>query len=199
MTPEVHIGVMLPETLVVERCGSDWCSDVAALTTAIARGDEAAFNVFYREYSPRIYRFMVVVSRGDEAVCRDLHQTVMIKAARKLKVFREEAQLWAWLTTVARNEWKDLCRKRARESQRFAADIADATIEVSAPTPESLPVLNEALCSLSVADRELVESFYLDELSQAELARRSGRTVKAVQCALARIRARMKNFIAARR
>ena len=131
MTPQVRIEMMLREILVVERSGPDSCADVTALTKAIVRGDEGAFNVFYREYSPRIYRFLVVVSRGDEAVCRELHQAVMIKAARKIKVFTDAAQLWAWLTAVARNEWRDVCRKRAREAQRFGADAAEAVVEVS--------------------------------------------------------------------
>lgn len=195
----------LPEAIALKGTGSDSLReatalrDVKALTVAIARGDEQAFNLFYAEYSPRIYRFLLAVTRGDEAVGRELHQAVMIKAARKLKVFESEAGLWAWLTTVGRNEWKDLCRKRAREAQRTGDNEIETPSRTAATEEERCEELNEALLGLSEADRELVESFYLDEVSQAELAKRSGRTAKAVQCALARIRRRLKDVIEAKR
>ena len=196
--PNYSMGVTLPEAIVLKSAGSDSWRDVRSLTVAIARGDEEAFNLFYSEYSPRVYRFLLAVTRGDEVVGGELHQAVMIKAARKLKIFESEAGLWGWLTTVARNEWKDLCRKRAREGARISGD--EEVAERAAPgNEERCQVLREALLELSASDRELMERFYLDEVSQAELAQRSGRTVKAVQCALARIRARLKHLIEARR
>jgi RNA polymerase sigma-70 factor (ECF subfamily) len=205
MTRDFPMRMTLPEAIALKSTGSDALRevtalrDVKALTVAITRGDEEAFNVFYAEYSPRIYRFLLAVTRGDAAVGRELHQAVMIKAARKLKVFESEGSLWAWLTTVGRNEWKDLCRKRAREAQRAGGDEIDLPARAAATDEERCQELNEALLELSGADRELVESFYLDEVSQAELAQRSGRTAKAVQCALARIRLRLKHFIEVRR
>ena len=193
------MGMTLPEAIVLKSAGSDSWGDVKSLTEAIARGDEEAFNLFYYEYSPRVYRFLLAVTRGDEVVCRELHQAVMIKAARKLKVFESEAGLWGWLTTVARNEWKDLCRRRAREARRISGDEVDVAESAAPASVERCEALSDALLELSAIDRNLVESFYLDEVSQAELAQRSGRTVKAVQCALARIRARLKHFMEARR
>ena len=196
---DYSVEVMLPEVIVLKSGGAESWGDVKALTAAIARGEEEAFNWFYGEYSPRVYRFLLAVTRGDEVVCGELHQAVMIKAARKLKVFESETGLWGWLTTVARNEWRDLCRRRAREAARMSGDEVDTAERAAGTSRERCEGLSEALQELSDGDRELVESFYLDEISQAELAQRSGRSVKAVQCALARIRARLKDFIEARR
>ena len=54
--------------------------------------------------------------------------------------------------------------------------------------------LLEALEALEEPERRLVESFYFEDHSQLELARRSGRSVKAIQCALARARQRLRQF-----
>lgn len=194
---------MLPKGLVVESAEPGSFADARALTLAISRGDEAAFNVFYHEYSPRVYRLLLAVARGDAWICGELHQRVMIKAARRLKVFATHGEVWAWLAAVARNEWKDHCRSRAREAQRFGGggdEASQGAAEgIGAAGREKVEILEGALRELTAADRELVESFYLDESSQAELGRRSGRTAKAIECAIRRIRAKLKKVIEAKR
>ena len=40
--------------------------DLQAWTRAIRRGDEAAFTQFYELYSLRLYRYLLVLSRGNE-------------------------------------------------------------------------------------------------------------------------------------
>jgi len=57
--------------------------------------------------------------------------------------------------------------------------------------------LEDALPKLTEEERVLVESFYLEERPQAELARRSGRTVKAIQSALARVRTKLRKLMEA--
>ena len=44
--------------------------DIRALTLAIRRGDAAAFARFYDLYSFRLYRFLLVLARGDENTAR---------------------------------------------------------------------------------------------------------------------------------
>jgi RNA polymerase sigma factor (sigma-70 family) len=196
---DVRIQMMLPEALAVEQPDGSSFADAKALTEAIVHGDEAAFNAFYQEYSARIYRMLLVVTRGNEFTSRELHQAVMIKAARKIKVFETHAQVWAWLAVVTRNEWKDLCRRRAREPMPALRDGLQAEESAGTSIGQTSEILKEALGELSEAERDLVESFYLDEVSHADFARRSGRTVKAVQCALARVRRRLRDLIEARR
>lgn len=176
-------------------------ADVRALTAAITRADEGAFNLFYTEYSPRIYRLLLVVTRGEQGLARELHQSVMIKVARKVKVFATDGELWAWLGTVARNEWRDACRRRSRDAKRSSnGELAPGAgmQEPRALLVESsgqVELLAEAMAQLSDAERELMECFYLEDCSQAELARRSGRTLKAIQCALARARAELRDLV----
>jgi RNA polymerase sigma-70 factor, ECF subfamily len=203
MTGNTPVGMLLTKGLVVERGEPSSYGDAKELTLAISRGDEAGFNVFYNEYSLRVYKLLLVVTRGNEEICGELHQRVMIKAARKIKVLETHGKIWAWLATVARNEWKDHCRARAREAQRFGREIVDSASERAEEADvtrlQRCEFLQEALSELSVAERELVESFYVDEISQAELGRKSGRTAKAIECAIARVRARLKRIMEGKR
>src|SRR5438132_64106 len=63
-------------------------------TRAIRRGDEAAFTRFYDLYSLRIYKHLLVIAKGNEAEAREVLQTVVLKLARKFKVFDEEKRMW---------------------------------------------------------------------------------------------------------
>ena len=164
--------------------------NIGSLTAQIVRGDEDAFNQFYVEFSPRVFRFLIVVTAGDEELSRELHQSVMITAAQKLKIFQNEESLWAWLAQVARNKWKDAIRKRTRE-QRLLSNYSIDTLN----DPLRTERVQETLNTLADPERDLIETFYFDDLPQKEIARHSGRTIKAVECALARIRQKLKRLL----
>jgi RNA polymerase sigma factor (sigma-70 family) len=166
-------------------------ASVPQLTAQIVRGDEDAFNRFYAEFSPRVFRFLIVVTAGDEELSRELHQCVMITAARKLKTFENEEALWAWLAQVARNKWKDTCRKRTREARLLSSYSVDDPVDHK-PRHERV---QEALRGLTRAERDLVETFYFDDCPQKEIALDSGRTIKAIQCGLARVRQKLKRLL----
>jgi DNA-directed RNA polymerase specialized sigma24 family protein len=88
--------------------------DIQALTRAVRRGDADAFACFYDRYSFRIYKFLLVLARGDELEAREACQAVFIKLARRCDVFADEQRLWAWLCVLARNTFVDHCRARQR-------------------------------------------------------------------------------------
>jgi len=166
-------------------------ASVRWLTAQIVRGNEDAFNRFYAEFSPRVFRFLIVVTAGDQELSRELHQRVMITAAQKLKVFESEEALWAWLAQVARNKWKDTCRKRTREARLLSSYSADGPVN-DATRKERV---EEALRGLTGTERDLIETFYFDDRPQKEIARGSGRTIKAIECGLARVRQKLKRLL----
>ena len=53
--------------------------DVAALTRALARGDEAAFREFYGAYFDRLLRYLLVVTGGDETAAREALQLTLVR------------------------------------------------------------------------------------------------------------------------
>lgn len=168
-------------------------SDLEELTKAVCRGDEEAFTRFYDLYSLRLYKYLLVLAKGDEGEAREVLQTVVVKLAKGFKIFNEERRMWGWLCRLARNSYVDLCRTRRRE-RRFVpleghemelVEIRDGEDRLSAS-------LRHALEQLTVEERELMRAAYVDERPLQELANASGRTYKAVESRLARLRRKLK-------
>ncbi len=168
--------------------------DIKAITAGIRDGNETEFQKFYKVYSPRLFRLLLVITRGDEHLTTDLHQEVMIRAARKMKVFEDERKLWNWLCQVARNAWLDHLRRlkvrKPPEGSGSSPVALSGTIE-----SELFEYLESDLARLPEEERALVEAFYYREESQKAIAEKSGRSVKAIESELARVRQKLKKFI----
>lgn len=83
-----------------------------ALARRVAGGDEAAFEAFFREYFPRLYRFTLVRVQGDASLAEDVVQRTMCLVVRKLSGYRGEALLFTWLCQICRNEMSAVFRER---------------------------------------------------------------------------------------
>lgn len=165
--------------------------EVRALTLSVRRGDAEAFSRFYDLYSFRVYKFLLVLSRGEESRAREVCQAVFIKLAKRFEEFDDECKLWRWLCTIAKNTFIDDCRVRQR-GQRFVP-LEEWSAELDGDSPSQLSeLLPEALTSLTPDERELLQAAYVDERPLQELADASHQTSKAVQSRLARLRRKLK-------
>ena len=176
-----------------EPVGKAAACDLRELTKGICRGDEAAFARFYDRYSMRLYQHLLVLTKGNEEEAREVLQTVVVKLARKFKIFEEERRMWSWLCRMARNSYIDLCRVRRRE-RRFISLEEDIT-ELAEPRDNEHRLsasLNHALDQLRPEERELMRAAYVDECPLQELAGASGQTYKAVESRLGRLRRKLK-------
>lgn len=108
-----------------------------ALARRVAGGSEAAFEEFFREYFPRLYRFALGRVHGDEAVAEEVVQQTMCRVVRKMAGYRGEALLFTWLCQICRNEITSVFRARRLEPDQ----------EVPL---EDNPAVQAALASLSV-------------------------------------------------
>ena len=174
---------------------SDADDETRKLTRAIAGGDEDAFAKFYDQYSGRIFGLLLLFTSGREEVARDLQQVVMIKVARKFRVFSSEAELWAWLSQVARNAFRDYARAQARRLKTAVTHETDASPGTDAQSEPLFQFLDEALQKLDDDERLLIEAFYFQNRRQTDIAEANGQTLKAVESKLARVRARLRTFI----
>ena len=166
------------------------------LAAAVARGDEAAFREFYERYHRRLFRFALVLARGDETLAHDAVQAAFLTAAKKLRGAESEAHLWNWLARVIRQQLAKSWRQRQRDSNVVGvAELPDCPEGVE---PDSLleESLDAALLAMEADERELVEWFYFDQLSQKEIADRLGATPKSVSSRLERARAKLRSFMA---
>lgn len=186
----------VPDTNTIPSYGS-----VASWTLDMQRGKEEAFHVLYDQYYLRLYRYLLVVSFGNESLTQDAIQETMIRVAQKVKSMTSEEEFWRWLVVIARNTLRDKARKQTRYRgmlQRFAEGLLfrkqeqDPGLDVD-PEIRYSELLREALATLSFEDRNILTQKYFDGLSIKEIAAHENTTPKAVESKLTRLRVRIKN------
>ena len=163
-------------------------------------GDEGAFDEFFADYFPRLFRFAVLRLRDQDAA-EDLVQNSLISAVRSLHSWRGEATLFTWICTICRRE---IAAWHKRTSRRVIVSIADDdpslraaldSIGAAADAPDAGlaradtgRIVQLALDHLPPRYSRALEWKYLEELSVEEIAGRLQCTPKAAESLLTRAR-----------
>jgi len=166
-------------------------------------GDERAFRAFFELYFPRVYRFALPRLRGNEDTAKDVVQSTLIKAMRKLDAWRGDASLFTWLCQICRREIADHVRSQQRRSSKVVliddSDEVRAALEnIEAPASDD-PLRRADSAELkrlvhAVLDRlpnrygEALEMKYVEGHSVEEIGQRLGIGHAAAQSLLARAR-----------
>lgn len=139
-----------------------------------------------------------VVYLDDPTAAQDAVQEVFVRALRGAANFRGDADPRTWLCRIADHLCVDLLRRKQRNpvrSELHEIEAQQPAIEaaVGDDDRESLLTVRRLLAGLDPASRQLAVLYYVDELTQEELARELGlsrRTVgKRLQQLLRRARA----------
>lgn len=171
------------------------------LVQRLLRGDARAFDEFFNEYYPKLYRFVKRRLPQDPAAAEDVAQGALCRALESLHGFRGEAALMTWLCTLCRRELS----ARWREAPHGAMPaLAEDDPEVRAAlesllAAETDPLLQagreqvrETICAaldyLPAPYGDVLEWKYVREMSVADIALRLGRSVKATESLLTRAR-----------
>lgn len=125
----------------------------AVLVRRLLAGEEAAFDEFFAEYFPRVYRFARARLAGDEDAAEEVAQVTLSKAVERLHTYRGEAALFTWLCAVCRRE---IGASRVRTGR--AAEV---------PLLEDEPATRAALDALALGTGDDPEA----QLRRRELAR----------------------------
>jgi RNA polymerase sigma-70 factor, ECF subfamily len=163
----------------------------------MAAGDEAAYRIFYDAYFDRLWRYLIVVTSGNEDAAREALQATLTRVVRHIKIFSNEPVFWSWLTVLARSALSDQTRKRRRYLaflDRFSRQAATAeTATDDNDVDERLrQLLDRQITSLAEDERQLVEAKYFEHRSVREIAEELQITEKAVESRLSRLRQKLK-------
>ncbi|MGD9902556.1 MAG: RNA polymerase sigma factor [Vicinamibacterales bacterium] len=171
-----------------------------ALVRRLLAGDERAFDEFFADYFPRLFRFALARLR-DEDAAEEVVQAALVQAVRKLHTWRGEASLFTWLCTICRREaaaWAERAARRvhvpfgdddpevrgALESLARAADGPEASLARG----DLARLVQLALDQLPPRYSRVLAWKYLDELTMQDIATRLDATPKAVESLLTRAR-----------
>jgi RNA polymerase sigma-70 factor (ECF subfamily) len=171
------------------------------LARRLLEGDERAFEGFFAEYFPRVYRFARVRLGGDEDAAEEVAQTTLIKALAKVHTYRGEAALFTWLCSVCRHEvaaWLERSGKAVHLSLADDSDtrvILDAIAAWSRDDPEQeyqrhelSRLVHATLDHLPGRYGHVLQWKYLEGRSVEEIGDRLGLGYKASESLLTRAR-----------
>jgi RNA polymerase sigma-70 factor (ECF subfamily) len=178
-------------------------ADERELVRRMLDGDERAFNAFFDSYFSRLYRFALPRLNGDAEAAREVVQSTLGKAMRKLTSFRGEAAMFTWLCQICRREVVDFLRAHRRHADRVVLiddqpALREAIEAIEAPEEFDLVkscgkselgrLVQTVLDRLPARYADALEWKYVEGLSVEEIAARLDIGQIAVQSMLARAR-----------
>lgn len=175
--------------------------DELVLRDALLRGDRAAADGFFARHLDGLYEFVHYRVGGNRVVAEDVVQDTFLTALERLATFDGRSTLHAWLCGIAKHKIQN--ERRRQRPVPLEDVLAEADPEIEAillsiertPLPESALELEETrelvgatLSSLPPEYKAALLAKYVEELSTAELAARTGQHEKAAESTLHRAR-----------
>ena len=177
------------ETVVIE---STYVRLDAGLVARCRRGDADAWPELVRRFSPYVYAIAARAYRLSEHDAEDVFQEVFVRAWQRLDELRSDDAIRPWLAQLTRRLAVDRLRSRAREQAR-----ADLEVEVALSAADEMARLDEALAvrraidELPALQRDVVERFFMQGQSYAEIATTLGIAEGTVASRICRARERL--------
>lgn len=156
-----------------------------ALTKAMAAGDGAAVEAFYRRYFDWLYTQARRATRRDEAVCLDIVQESVLRIVRTIRKVQTERQLLAWLKLVVRTTALDLLRSEVRRKDRERIAVALGPAQPS-PDETDLDWLRRQVERMDPQIVRLIEMRYQRGWTLAKISRLVGLPIGTVDGRLRR-------------
>jgi RNA polymerase sigma-70 factor (ECF subfamily) len=165
---------------------------------AVLDGDRQAFRPLVERYQRGVYNVIhrMVQSATD---AEDLAQQAFVSAFDGLGSFKLEARFSSWMYRIAVNLAKDHLKSKRRGEIPTDSDPSEALFSGQLPSPEEPAqsaerhrLLQEAMATLSVKDREVLVLKDMEELPYEDIREILGRPVTALKIRVVRARARLR-------
>lgn len=169
------------------------------MTCGLARGDDAAWAEFHRDFGPGIFRHLLGATRGDHDLASEALQQTYLRIARHARPCDSPPMFSAWLRVVARSALNDCLRRRRSFWQLLSRRHADPLHDSSSNGDEEkiLSALDSALGDIDDASRALLEAKYFSGASVRSLAGKLSLSEKAVESRLTRARTELRQRLLA--
>ena len=152
------------------------------------------FDSLYREYAPRVHRFILGLS-GDRTVAEDVTAETFVRVwATRDRV--RHGTVRAFLFTIARNLWLQGIRSQWRQREIDASDAStDPAPDVRAQARIDLGRTLHALAQLDPIDRAAILMRAQEELSYEEIAQSLDLSVSAAKVRVHRARKKLNELV----
>jgi RNA polymerase sigma-70 factor (ECF subfamily) len=168
-------------------------SVVSGMSDVIRRaqsGDMDAFELLYREHSPRVFALCLRLCGGTRAEASELMQDVFIRAWRGLGSFRGDSAFSSWLHRLAVNAMLEAARSDKRRTARVLPMEDPGTIGATAPSgsPDVQMDLERAIARLPEGARVAFVLHEIEGYKHEEIAAQLGIAPGTVKAQLHRAR-----------
>ena len=167
----------------------------SSLVQRLRAGDTTAFDALYEVYRPRVFAFLLRMSRS-RTVAEDLLDETWLRLVRHATSLKVDTRLGPWLFTVARNLYWSYRRASLVEQTHAAELIGLWPSSASWPSPFDLAAAGEferrveaALSRLPAQSREVLLLVAHEGLTPADAAVVCGISSEALRQRLSRARA----------
>lgn len=172
--------------------------DDRRLGAALRAGDPRALETFHARYGASVFGYLLHVLR-ERAAAEDVFQTVMTEVWRRASRYDpDRGSLATWALTIARSRAIDELRRR-RPEPLDPADLPEpgGPAASTAPQDEALDRWRMAhlLTRLPAEERRLLELRFYAELSQTEIAARTGVPLGTIKSRMVRALERLRGFM----
>jgi len=162
------------------------------LLVAISTRDQGAMEELFDRYEGQVYRFALRTFK-DQSLAEDVTAETFCEVWRAAAAtFKGQARVSTWLLSIARNLGISMLRRRSEQAldATAALSIEDAADnpEVTAAKKQRDAIVARCLTSLSPVHRQLIDFFYFQDKSIAEVAKLTGVPVNTVKTRMFRAR-----------
>ena len=162
--------------------------ELKLISRCVLVDDRRAFGELVEAYQPRLRRFFMNLTLGDEYLSDDLAQETFIKAYIELRSFRGMSRFGTWLFRIGYNEFYSYKR-----SEHATTDLNHAPERASSPVDSSEISMDVkvAMAQLSEIERTVVTLFYIDDMPVKQIATITGLNQSTLRSHLHRAKEKM--------
>lgn len=174
-------GLSLPKTTNLVKSDEPGEGRWPLMTDGKPVTQEELLSRTFRSTLPQVYGYLLRRLNGDRRDAEDVTQETYLAYVEALRAGVIIERPGAWLQVVARNKLVDHLRRQSRRSEQSGRIAADEPVLMRTRI-EAEALLHE----LPIAQRTTMILRYLDDLTVADIAGLTGRSVRAVESLLAR-------------
>lgn len=172
--------------------------DETVLLQRIELGDTSAFESFYKLYYPRLFRFILRITRLPEQV-EELIQETLLFVWEHPERFNHQSKISTWIFGIAYNKSLKALSKAARhvddiDIETFGETLSDPMANVAKHT-ENQDWLNQAMEMLPADQRAVIELTFYHGLQYQEVAKILGCPENTVKTRMFHARKKLQAFI----
>ena len=164
--------------------------ELKLISRCVLADDRRAFGMLVEAYQPRLRRFFMNLTLGDEYLSDDLSQDTFVKAYIELRSFHGMSRFGTWLFRIGYNEFYNY--KRSQHPATGIENISEPPSSTSMSDSSEVAMdVKAAMSLLSEIERTVVTLFYIDDLPLKQISTITGMKESTLRSHLHRAREKM--------